>query len=171
MIELKNEKEEIKILPGIKAVQELKNKLRGGDDIIGLKIADLDTLICQNDCSGHGYCKQEIRSCVCEPFWIENFVRRSLMDGKSNCGNFHNFFYDFHSFKIVFLISEWSVIYVGIFISLLLAGSVCGVIFISCKHKRGQIGKGKSSRSRKRYTRLEQNDDTFELRSKLNSIL
>ena len=100
MIELKNEKEEIKILPGIKAVQELKNKLRGGDDIIGLKIADLDTLICQNDCSGHGYCKQEIRSCVCEPFWIENFVRRSLMDGKSNCGNFHNFS-KINSFKIL----------------------------------------------------------------------
>ena len=99
MIELKNEKEEIKILPGIKAVQELKNKLRGGDDIIGLKIADLDTLICQNDCSGHGYCKQEIRSCVCEPFWIENFVRRSLMDGKSNCGNFHNFFLRFLQFQ------------------------------------------------------------------------
>ena len=95
MIELKNEKEEIKILPGIKAVHELKNKLRGGDDIIGLKIADLDTLICQNDCSGHGYCKQETRTCVCESFWIENFVRRSLMDGKSNCGNsphFNDFF-------------------------------------------------------------------------------
>ena len=91
MIELKNEKEEIKILPGIKAVHELKNKLRGGDDIIGLKIADLDTLICQNDCSGHGYCKQETRTCVCESFWIENFVRRSLMDGKSNCGNFPHF--------------------------------------------------------------------------------
>ena len=86
MIELKNDQEEIKILSGIKAVQELKNKLKGGDDIIGLKIADLDTLICQNDCSGHGFCKQETRTCVCESFWIENFVRRSLMDGKSNCG-------------------------------------------------------------------------------------
>ena len=88
MIELKNEKDEIQILSGIKAVDELKSKLRSVDDNFGLKIADLDTLICQNDCSGHGYCKQETRTCVCESFWIENFVRRNLMDYKSNCGKF-----------------------------------------------------------------------------------
>ena len=49
-----------KIMPGIKAVDELKLKLKGGEDILDLKMADLDTLICQNDCSGHGFCQQGI---------------------------------------------------------------------------------------------------------------
>ena len=85
-VELKDDEGNVKIKSGLKIVEELKSKLKDTDDIIGLKLIDLDTLICQNDCSGHGYCKQDIRSCVCESFWIENFIRRSLMDGKSNCG-------------------------------------------------------------------------------------
>ena len=61
--------------------------------------------------------------------------------------------------------SEWSVIYVGIFISLLLAGSICGIIFISFRKRKPRVKS--NSRSRKsRYTRLEQNDQNFELRSK-----
>ena len=55
---------------------------------------ELDTLVCQNDCSGHGHCRQDTRSCVCESFWIENFIRRNLMDGKSNCGK-KNFIFIF----------------------------------------------------------------------------
>ena len=79
----------VNIMSGIKIVKELKSKLlKGGDDILGLKLISLETLLCQNDCSGHGYCRQETRTCVCESFWIENFVRRSLMDGKSNCGKY-----------------------------------------------------------------------------------
>ena len=50
------------------------------------QILSLDTVVCQNECSGHGTCHQATRSCMCDKFWMENFVRRSLMDGKSNCG-------------------------------------------------------------------------------------
>ena len=85
-VELKDPEGNIKIKSGLKIVAELKSKLKDTDDIIGLKLIDLDTLICQNDCSGHGKCRQDTRSCVCESFWIENFIRRNLMDGKSNCG-------------------------------------------------------------------------------------
>ena len=74
------------VASGKKVVQELKSKLTADSDLLSLQIVDLDTLICQNDCSGHGTCHQGTRSCVCEAFWIENFVRRYLMDGKSNCG-------------------------------------------------------------------------------------
>ena len=81
----------VKIKSGLKIVEELKSKLKDTDDIIGLKLIDLDTLICQNDCSGHGYCRQDTRSCACESFWIENFIRRNLMDGKSNCGKILDF--------------------------------------------------------------------------------
>jgi len=55
-------------------------------DIFDIKVLELDTLECQNSCSGHGKCQQASRVCICEPFWIENFVRKHLMDGKSNCG-------------------------------------------------------------------------------------
>ena len=51
-----------------------------------IQILSLDTVVCQNECSGHGTCHQATRSCMCDKFWMENFVRRSLMDGKSNCG-------------------------------------------------------------------------------------
>ena len=70
--------------------------------------------------------------------------------------------------NIVFPISEWSVIYVGIFISFLLAGTICGIVFLSCKKNKHEKNgaNGRSARSRKRYTRLEQNENNFELRSK-----
>ena len=102
-MELKDPEGNIKIKSGLKIVAELKSKLKDTDDIIGLKLIDLDTLICQNDCSGHGKCRQETRSCVCESFWIENFIRRNLMDGKSNCGK--NIFI-FLIFRFRFLISH-----------------------------------------------------------------
>ena len=101
-VELKDPEGNIKIKSGLKIVAELKSKLKDTDDIIGLKLIDLDTLICQNDCSGHGKCRQETRSCVCESFWIENFIRRNLMDGKSNCGKT---FFIFLIFRFKFLIS------------------------------------------------------------------
>ena len=80
------EKEKIKTMKGIKVVEELNSKIKQGDDILDLKLLELDTLVCQNDCSGHGKCQESTRECICEPFWIENSVRRHLMDGKRNCG-------------------------------------------------------------------------------------
>jgi hypothetical protein len=74
------------VASGKKVVQELDLKLRQDPDLLSLRILTLDTVVCQNDCSGHGRCHQATRSCICEPFWLENFVRRHLMDGRSNCG-------------------------------------------------------------------------------------
>ena len=74
------------IVPGVDVVAELEAKLKASQDILDLKVLELDTLECQNTCSGHGKCQQATRTCMCEPFWIENFVRKQLMDGKSNCG-------------------------------------------------------------------------------------
>ncbi|CAB4064179.1 unnamed protein product [Lepeophtheirus salmonis] len=79
------------ILKGVDVLKTLQTKLRTDPDILELKVINLDTLVCQNNCSGHGKCHQATRTCICQPFWIENFVRRQLMDGKSNC--------------------EWSIIY------------------------------------------------------------
>jgi len=74
------------VASGKKVVQELQAKLRQDSELLSLSVLSLDTVVCQNDCSGHGKCHQATRSCICEPFWLENFVRRHLMDGKSNCG-------------------------------------------------------------------------------------
>lgn len=121
------------VASGKKVVRELQQKLSADSDLLSLKIISLDTLVCQNECSGHGTCHQvgshndnardlkfialclskATRTCICEPFWLENFVRRNLMDGKSNC--------------------EWSVIYVGILLAAMCCGAVCGVCYFSCK--------------------------------------
>ena len=73
-------------MSGVKVVQELESKLKQGEDILDLKLLELDTMVCQNQCSGHGKCQEATRECICEPFWIENWVRRHLMDGRKNCG-------------------------------------------------------------------------------------
>ena len=85
-VEETQEKEKIKTMSGIKVVDDLNSKIKQGQDILDLKLLELDTLVCQNDCSGHGKCQEATRECICEPFWIENSVRRHLMDGKKNCG-------------------------------------------------------------------------------------
>lgn len=74
------------VASGKKVVKELKSKLKADSDLLSFKFLSLDTLICQNECSGHGKCHQATRTCVCEPFWLENFVRTRLFDGESNCG-------------------------------------------------------------------------------------
>ena len=71
---------------GKKVAKQLQQRLSQSPDIISPKILSVDTVVCQNDCSGHGTCEQATRFCLCEAFWMENFVRRALMDGKSNCG-------------------------------------------------------------------------------------
>uniref|UniRef100_A0A0K2TVX1 Dyslexiaassociated protein KIAA0319like proteinlike [Bombus impatiens] n=1 Tax=Lepeophtheirus salmonis TaxID=72036 RepID=A0A0K2TVX1_LEPSM len=135
------------ILKGVDVLKTLQTKLRTDPDILELKVINLDTLVCQNNCSGHGKCHQATRTCICQPFWIENFVRRQLMDGKSNC--------------------EWSIIYVGIFLSILTTIITCGLVFIMCKNKKIP---GKLTMKR-RYTKLGQHDQDMELRSPYTSSL
>ena len=66
-------------------------------------------------------------------------------------------------------------IYVGILFSVASCVIICGAAYVLCKRKRGIIklgirkgrdGTGRSSRSKRRYTKLEQHDTGMELRSK-----
>nr|CAG4642290.1 EOG090X00QS [Evadne anonyx] len=61
-------------LPGAEVVTLLKSKLRNDLNLMTYPVIDVDTLICQNQCSGHGVCDQVTRYCVCETFWMENFI-------------------------------------------------------------------------------------------------
>ena len=43
---------------------------------------------CQLNCSDHGHCDSFTKRCICDPFWMENFIKVQLRDGDSNCGEF-----------------------------------------------------------------------------------
>ncbi|EDV22385.1 uncharacterized protein TRIADDRAFT_28661 [Trichoplax adhaerens] len=54
-------------------------------------IVAIDTYLCHNNCSGHGVCDNLSKRCVCNSFWMENFIKAGIQ-GQSNC--------------------EWSILYV-----------------------------------------------------------
>uniref|UniRef100_A0A8C7TT70 KIAA0319 like n=1 Tax=Oncorhynchus mykiss TaxID=8022 RepID=A0A8C7TT70_ONCMY len=82
-------------LSGHSVALGLRNKLRKQkNDFLIFKARRVDTVICQLNCSSHGDCDSFTRTCVCHPFWMENFIKAQLWDQESNC--------------------EWSVLYVTI---------------------------------------------------------
>uniref|UniRef100_A0A8C5DUV3 PKD domain-containing protein n=1 Tax=Gouania willdenowi TaxID=441366 RepID=A0A8C5DUV3_GOUWI len=82
-------------LSGRSVALGLRNKLhKQKNDFLIFKAQRVDTVVCQLNCSSHGECDAFTRRCVCQPFWMENFIRAQLGDAESNC--------------------EWSVLYVTI---------------------------------------------------------
>lgn len=76
---------------GTDVARMLREKLRRNADVLDFKVHSVNTLICQNNCSGHGHCSPYSKSCVCDSFWMQN-VLLSYVDSESNC--------------------EWSIVYV-----------------------------------------------------------
>lgn len=74
------------VLPGPKVVKLLKRKLQQDSSLLELSVANIQTAICQNNCSGHGTCDQSTRECLCEAFWMQSLMREYFGDGDSNCG-------------------------------------------------------------------------------------
>ncbi|CAH1773919.1 unnamed protein product [Owenia fusiformis] len=119
---------------GVEAVKVLKRKLKSNGNVLDFNVQSVDTVVCQNNCSGHGHCDQFTKSCVCEAFWMENFIKAQLEE--SNC--------------------DWSILYVIIvsFISVItFAGVVWGAI---CLFKRCKL---KPSRRKHRYKLLDEYSD------------
>uniref|UniRef100_A0A3B3QLR6 KIAA0319-like n=1 Tax=Paramormyrops kingsleyae TaxID=1676925 RepID=A0A3B3QLR6_9TELE len=110
-------------LSGQSVALTLRNKLRKQkNDFLIFKARRVDTVICQLNCSGHGECDSFTRRCVCQPFWMENFVRVQLGDAESNC--------------------EWSVLYVTIASFMIVVGMgtlIWGVV--CCCRRGGGLGK------------------------------
>lgn len=119
----------------------LRNKLRKQkNDFLIFKARQVDTVICQLNCSGHGDCDSFTRRCVCHAFWMENFVRAQFGDGESNC--------------------DWSVLYVTIASFMILVALATLVWGMVCCKKR----KSKVRRSKSRYKILEaEEQDSLEL--------
>ncbi|XP_068081362.1 dyslexia-associated protein KIAA0319-like protein isoform X2 [Anabrus simplex] len=73
------------ILPGPAVVSRLKEKLTQDSGLLELSVANIQTAVCQNNCSGHGVCEQATRQCLCEAFWMQNLITKHLGNGDSNC--------------------------------------------------------------------------------------
>ncbi|XP_017487354.1 PREDICTED: dyslexia-associated protein KIAA0319-like protein, partial [Rhagoletis zephyria] len=58
---------------------------KSADDIAIVRWEWLQIDVCQNDCSGHGSCDPYSRRCMCEAFWMENWLRVYFGDNQSNC--------------------------------------------------------------------------------------
>ena len=74
------------MLPGVSVVSALRAHLRSDPSALDHAVLLLDTVTCQNPCSGHGRCDEVTRRCVCDRFWTENVFRRLGSDGQANCG-------------------------------------------------------------------------------------
>ncbi|KAF5288345.1 hypothetical protein FQR65_LT12080 [Abscondita terminalis] len=94
----------------------LRQKLRLDEGLLGFNVIQLQTTVCQNNCSGHGICDEKTRNCICEAFWMQDL------------------------FKIYFGSNEdsdcsWSILYVvlGVICSVVvILGSVWGVFYLCC---------------------------------------
>lgn len=129
-------------LAGQNVALGLRNKLRKQkNEFLIFKARRVDTVICQLNCSGHGDCDSFSRRCVCQPFWMENFVRAQFGDQESNC--------------------EWSVLYVAIasFMILVAVGTLIWGMVCCCNRRKSKVRRSKS-----RYKILEEDEqDCLEL--------
>ncbi|KAG8143074.1 hypothetical protein E2320_000354, partial [Naja naja] len=83
------------IFKGRDVAWTLKSELRKQQsDFLIFRALEINTVTCQLNCSDHGLCDSFTKRCICDPFWMENFIKVQIGDGESNC--------------------EWSVLYVVI---------------------------------------------------------
>uniref|UniRef100_A0A8C0F590 KIAA0319 like n=1 Tax=Bubo bubo TaxID=30461 RepID=A0A8C0F590_BUBBB len=104
------------IFKGREVAWTLKNELRKQQsDFLIFRALEINTVTCQLNCSEHGRCDSFTKRCVCDPFWMENFVRVQMGDGESNC--------------------EWSVLYVIIasFVIVVAFGILSWMVICCCK--------------------------------------
>ncbi|CAE1251480.1 Dyslexia-associated protein KIAA0319-like protein,Dyslexia-associated protein KIAA0319 [Acanthosepion pharaonis] len=96
---------------GIDVLHNLRPKLYSQPDIFEYPVVSIDTLVCQNNCSGHGRCDQHTKQCMCEAFWMQDFIRTKLLHGENNC--------------------DWSILYVVIVCFLIVVGTA-GISWAIC---------------------------------------
>lgn len=104
-------------MSALEVQQILKEKFWKDYSILGSSIAEIRTVVCQNDCSGHGVCDQETRSCICDTFWMPDI------------------FYFWH---VTEANCDWSILYVIVFIIFLflLVSGVCFGITHACRSRK-----------------------------------
>uniref|UniRef100_A0A8C6D9W4 KIAA0319 like n=1 Tax=Moschus moschiferus TaxID=68415 RepID=A0A8C6D9W4_MOSMO len=109
------------IFKGHEVAAMLKSELQKQKaDFLIFRALEINTVMCQLDCSDHGHCDSFTKRCVCDPFWMENFIKVQLRDGDSNC--------------------EWSVLYVIIasFLIVVALGILSWTVICCCKRQKGK---------------------------------
>uniref|UniRef100_H0VC57 KIAA0319 like n=1 Tax=Cavia porcellus TaxID=10141 RepID=H0VC57_CAVPO len=109
------------IFKGYEVAAMLKNELRKQKaDFLIFGALEINTVTCQLNCSDHGHCDSFTKRCICDPFWMENFIKVQLRDGDSNC--------------------EWSVLYVIIatFVIVVALGILSWTVICCCKRQKGK---------------------------------
>ncbi|NXH96814.1 K319L protein, partial [Pachycephala philippinensis] len=130
------------IFKGREVAWTLKNELRKQQsDFLIFRALEINTVTCQLNCSEHGRCDSFTKRCVCDPFWMENFLRVQMGDGESNC--------------------EWSVLYVIIasFVIVVALGFLSWMVICCCKRRKGK------SKRKSKYKILDATDqESLELK-------
>ncbi|NXG14804.1 K319L protein, partial [Grallaria varia] len=130
------------IFKGREVAWTLKNELRKQQsDFLIFRALEINTVTCQLNCSEHGRCDSFTKRCVCDPFWMENFLRVQMGDGESNC--------------------EWSVLYVVIasFVIVVALGILSWMVICCCKRRKGK------SKRKSKYKILDATDqESLELK-------
>ncbi|XP_057326947.1 dyslexia-associated protein KIAA0319-like protein [Microplitis mediator] len=119
-------------MTGREVVDRLKEKFKQDSGLLQLSVTSIDTVICQNNCSGHGVCDEESRQCLCEAFWMQNLLQKYFGNGESNC--------------------EWSILYVIIALLSLVVFWIGFIWSIICLCQRICGGKSRT-RFKKKSTR------------------
>ncbi|XP_054855230.1 dyslexia-associated protein KIAA0319-like protein homolog isoform X2 [Eublepharis macularius] len=109
------------IFKGRDVAWTLRNELRKQQsDFLIFRALEINTVTCQLNCSDHGHCDSFTKRCICDPFWMENFIKMRIGDGESNC--------------------EWSVLYVVIasFVIVVSFGIFSWAVVCCCKRRKGK---------------------------------
>ncbi|XP_029634781.1 dyslexia-associated protein KIAA0319-like protein isoform X2 [Octopus sinensis] len=125
---------------GIDVLRWLKPKLSSQTNIFEYSIVDLNTFVCQNNCSGHGKCDQYTKQCFCEAFWMQNYILTKFFHGENNC--------------------DWSILYVVIVCFLIVVG-LAGFVWLTCCIWKRRLWRWRT-RKRPKYSLLSQNDNVKE---------
>ncbi|NXJ08448.1 K319L protein, partial [Odontophorus gujanensis] len=130
------------IFKGRDVAWTLKNELRKQQsDFLIFRALEINTVTCQLNCSEHGRCDSFTKRCICDPFWMENFIKVQMGDGESNC--------------------EWSVLYVIIasFLIVVAFGILSWMVICCCKRRKGK------SKRKSKYKILDATDqESLELK-------
>ncbi|POI35010.1 hypothetical protein CIB84_001239 [Bambusicola thoracicus] len=127
------------IFKGREVAWTLKNELRKQQsDFLIFRALEINTVTCQLNCSEHGRCDSFTKRCVCDPFWMENFIKVQMGDGE-----------------------KWSVLYVIIasFVIVVAFGILSWMVICCCKRRKGK------SKRKSKYKILDATDqESLELK-------
>uniref|UniRef100_A0A452HH29 PKD domain-containing protein n=1 Tax=Gopherus agassizii TaxID=38772 RepID=A0A452HH29_9SAUR len=135
------------IFKGHDVAWTLKSELRKQQsDFLIFRALEINTVTCQLNCSEHGRCDSFTKRCICDPFWMENFIKVQMGEGESNC--------------------EWSVLYVIIasFVIVVAFGILSWTVVCCCKRRKGKPKK------KSKYKILDATDqESLELKPNLKA--